>query len=136
MHVTIDLTPELAAQLHEAAAHEGLETHAYIVHTLAEHMRQAQPGGVPCLNETETRLLEQINTGLPQEAWQRYHALLAKRRDERLTPEEHAALIALSDQIEELNARRLECLVALARLRHTSLEALMQQLGLQTPPYV
>ncbi len=136
MQVTIDITPELAAQLREAAANEGLEANAYIVHTLAEHMQQTQPCEVPCLNETETRLLEQINAGLPQEAWQRYHALLAKRRAERLTPEEHAALIALSDQIEELNVRRIESLVALARLRHTSLEALMQQLGIQTPPYV
>jgi hypothetical protein len=136
MHVTIDITPELAAQLREAAANEGLEANAYIVQTLAEHMRQTQPYEVPCLNETETRLLEQINVGLPQEAWQRYHDLLAKRRAERLTPEEHTALMALSDQIEELNVRRIESLVALARLRHTSLEALMQQLGVQTPPYV
>ena len=136
MQVTIDITPELAAQLREAAANEGLETSAYIVHTLAEQVRQTHPGHVPCLHETEARLLHQINMGLSQEAWQRYHALLAKRRDERLTPEEHAALIALSDQLEEFNVRRIESLIALAQLRHTSLEALMQQLGLHTPPYV
>jgi hypothetical protein len=136
MQVTIDIPPELAAQLREAAANEGLETSAYIVHTLAEHVRQPPSGGVPCLNETEARLLHQINMGLSQEAWQRHHALLAKRRDERLMPEEHAALIALSDQIEEFNVRRIESLIALARLRHTSIEALMQQLGLHTLPYV
>jgi hypothetical protein len=136
MQVTIDITPELAAQLREAAANEGLETSTYIVHTLAEHVRQPPAGSVPCLNETEARLLHQINMGLSQEAWQRYHALLAKRRDEQLTPEEHAALIALSDQREEFNVRRIESLIALAQLRHTSIEALMQQLGLHTSPYV
>ena len=136
MQVMIDIPPELAAQLRAAAANKGLEASAYIVQTLAEHMRQTQPCGVPCLNETETRLLEQINTGLPQEAWQCYHALLAKRQAEQLTPEEHAALIALSDQIEAFNVRRIESLVALAHLRHTSLEALIHQLGIHTPPYV
>jgi hypothetical protein len=43
MQVTIDITPALAAQLREAAANEGLETSAYIVHTLAEHLRQPHP---------------------------------------------------------------------------------------------
>jgi predicted ATPase len=81
-------------------------------------------------------LLQQINQGLPQETWQRYHELIDKRRAESLTPDEHATLIALSDQIEELNARRVGYLVELARLRQTPLEALMQQLGIQTLPYV
>jgi len=59
--------------------------------------------------------------------------LIAKRRAETLTPDEHAALIALSDQIEDLNARRVECLAELARLRQLSLSELMQQLGLKLP---
>lgn len=136
MKLTLDIPPELATQLRAAAANEGLEASEYIVHTLAEHVQQSTPRSTPCLNATEAGLLQQINAGLPQETWQRYHELLDKRRAERLTPEEHAALITLSDRIEECNARRLESLVALARLRHTSIEALMQQLGIRTPPYV
>jgi hypothetical protein len=103
---------------------------------LEEHVRHIQRRSIPCLREDEAHLLQQINQGLPQETWQRYHELIDKRRAESLTPDEHATLIALSDQIEELNARRVGYLVELARLRQTPLEALMQQLGIQTLPYV
>jgi hypothetical protein len=58
-----------------------------------------------------------LNQGLPPEMWQRYHELLVKRRTETLTPDEQAALIALSDHIEALNARRMARLVELVRLR-------------------
>jgi hypothetical protein len=136
MEVTLDITPELASRLLEAAAKEGLDANGYILHMLEEHVRHIQRRSIPCLREDEAHLLQQINQGLPQETWQRYHELIDKRRAESLTPDEHATLIALSDQIEELNARRVGYLVELARLRQTPLEALMQQLGIQTLPYV
>ncbi len=97
---------------------------------------QDQDRRPPCLLEAETHLLQQINQGLPQELWQRYHELLNKRREARLTPDEQAAVIVLSDRIEEVNAHRIEHLVELARLRQTSLGTLMQHLGIKAPPYV
>jgi hypothetical protein len=83
------------------------------------------------LSREEAALLQQINKGLPEEVWQRYRALVARRRAETLTPEEHKELIELSDRMEEVNARRMEHLVELARLRRMSLEAVMQQLGIR-----
>ncbi len=88
------------------------------------------------LSEAESRLLEQINLGLSQEDWERYHKLIAKRRAETLTHDEQQELIALSDRIEEANARRIEYLVELARLRGTTLDELMGQLGIKAPSYV
>lgn len=95
-----------------------------------------QAVGVSGMVSDETTLLQKINQGLPLATWQRYHELVAKRRAETPTPEEHAGLIALSNQIEEAHARRMEYLVELARLRQISLEALMEQLGIKTPEYV
>jgi len=136
MTLTIDITPELEAQLREEAAKRGLDAREYIVKTLREHLRQTQNQRAPSLPEAEAGLLQKINEGLPPEIWRRYDELFAKRRAETLTPEEQNTLIALSDQIEELNARRIEYLVELARLRQTSLPALMQELGIKAPPYV
>lgn len=136
MLLTINITPELEAQLRDEAAREGLDANAYIVHTLEEHLRPSHAHHPPHLSEAEAHLLQQINQGLPQDMWQRYHELLDKRHAEILTPDEQADLIALSDQIEEANACRIEHLIELARLRQTSLDTLMQQLGIEAPPYV
>jgi hypothetical protein len=38
---------------------------------------------------------------------------------------------SVTDEIERLDAERIEALVALAHLRRTSLEELMQSLGIQ-----
>ncbi|MBI3797591.1 MAG: hypothetical protein HY268_11585 [Deltaproteobacteria bacterium] len=136
MALTIEITPELESQVREQAEQRGLGAGEYVVNILREHLRQTHTIDARCLPEAEARLLQQINEGLSPEMWQRYNELIAKRRAETLTPDEHAALIALSDQIEDLNARRVECLAELARLRQTSLSALMQQLGIKAPPYV
>jgi wyosine [tRNA(Phe)-imidazoG37] synthetase (radical SAM superfamily) len=100
-----------------------------------ERLRQKQKL-VLRLSSRETELLREINRGLSQEEWQRYRELVAKRRSETLTSAEQTALIALTDQIEEANVCRIERLIELAGLRNTSLEALMDQLGIKTPAYV
>jgi hypothetical protein len=83
----------------------------------------------------ETELLREINRGLSPGDWQRYRELIAKRRAETLSPSEQNALIALSDALEAINVRRVECLVELARLRNMPLETLMDQLGIKAPAY-
>jgi hypothetical protein len=139
MTLRIELRPELEMQLREEAARAGMDPNTFVVKTLEERVHQAQNRAdrlPPHLPEKEADLLQRINQGLPPELWQRYHDLIDKRRAETLTPEEHADLIALSDQIEEANARRIGLLIELARLRQTSLEALMEQLGIKAPDYV
>lgn len=86
------------------------------------------------LAHREAALLQQINLGIAPTTWQRYDALKAKRRTATLTGAEHRELIAISEQIEIANARRVAALIQLAQLRHTSLEDLMAQLGIQPPP--
>ncbi len=63
--------------------------------------------------------------------WQEYQDLIAKRRAQTLTPEEHARLIALSDTIEEAHVERMMSVAELARRRQLPLTTLMKQLGIK-----
>ena len=134
MSVTINLNPDMESQLRVEAAKQGLNADVYIVKTLRESLEQVQ-GRNSCLSRTESQLLQEVNAGLGEETWRYYRELIEKRRAEALTRDERQQLIELSDEIERLNARRLEHLVALARLRNVTLADLMQQLGMETPPY-
>jgi hypothetical protein len=132
--ITLDITPELEQRVLRAAAHAGLEPEAYIVETLRDHLASdAQTQHPPAprhLPAQEADLLTQINHALSNVEWTRYHALIAKRQDETLMPDEQQELVALADEIEQANARRMGYLVELAHLRNVTLSALMQQLGL------
>jgi hypothetical protein len=87
------------------------------------------------LPQAEAELLQKINQGIPSDTQKNYDELIAKRQAETLTPEEHSELLRLTEQIEKLQAQRLESLAELARLRKTSLTALMENLGIQVPTY-
>ena len=73
------------------------------------------------LPQAEAELLQKINQGIPSDTQKNYDELIAKRQAETLTPEEHSELLRLTEQIEKLQAQRLESLAELARLRKTSL---------------
>jgi len=90
----------------------------------------------PSLPQDEARLLLKINQGLPSEVQKRYDELIAKRRTESLTPDEYDELLRLTGQIENLEARRMEYLAELARLRQTSLTELIEDLDIRPPAYV
>ena len=138
MTLTLDIRPELEAQLKAEAAKAGLDASTFILNAIEERMRQNWRGTHSLPNRLSTQeavLLQKINQGLPEEVWQRYRCLVAKRRAETLTSEDHAELIALSDRIDETNARRIEHLAELAQLRESSLDDVMRQLGIK-PQYV
>ncbi len=87
----------------------------------------------PSLPQTESELLLKINQGLPSKEQKRYDELIAKRQAESLTPDEYDELLRMTDRVEELEARRIECLADLARLRQTTLVSLMDDLGIRPP---
>lgn len=89
----------------------------------------------PSLPQAEAQLLLRINQGIPSNIQKRYDELIGKRRAEMLTLTEHSELLRLSEQVENLEAQRVEYLIELARLRKTSLVTLMEDLGIQTPAY-
>lgn len=136
MTMTIDLPPELETSLRDEAAKEGLAADRFVIDTLRERLFQNHiKQDMPRLSKAESEMMQRINQGLPEETWRRYHALVAERKAETLTPEQHRELIALSDQVEQDYAERLGQVLELARLRGTSLEAQMKALGIPQYTY-
>ena len=105
------------------------ELERFVSQVLALRARRAAPS----LPAEEAVLLLQINRGLPAALRQRLDVLNEKCEDEALTPNEHAEMLALVAQVEALDVERLESLSRLARLRGTSLTALMDDLGIRPP---
>jgi hypothetical protein len=136
MNITIELTPELERQVRERARAAGVAAEDYVRNALAQQLKETSSNSPPCLSLEESRLLVEINQGLPEEAWRRYQQLVSKRQAATLTTDEHEDLKLLTDEIETANAKRLAKLVALARLRQVSLDALMEELGIRDPGHV
>ncbi len=85
---------------------------------------------VAYLPERESQLLLKINRAIPATLQKRYEYLLAKNREETITPIEHEELIKVIEKMETKNAERLEFLIELSRIRNISLDILMKQLHL------
>ena len=90
----------------------------------------------PNLPAREAFLLQHINNGLPVELHEKYRKLMTKSADEALTEEEHQELLKLVPVVEAKQVERLKYLVELAQLRNTSVDDLMDQLGIAPPEYV
>lgn len=133
--ITLELTPELEQRLRDEAAKQGLDPNHYIINAIKDRLHPFRREASP-LSKAEADLLQKINLGLSPEIWEQYHALIAKRRAETLTSQDQTRLIEISDQIEQANAHRIQYLIELASLRGTSLEAVMQELGIETSAYV
>jgi len=89
----------------------------------------------PSVARDEAALLLRINHALPAELQRRYDALVSARRAESLIPQEHAELLRLTDEVERLEADRVEALAELARARGTTITDVMHSLGIEPPPY-
>jgi hypothetical protein len=130
--ITLNLSSDLEQKLRIEAAKEGIDPDSYVVNALQERLQSN-----PTLEQaTESDLLQQINIGFSAETWTQYHAFIAKRHAETLSPEEHEVLIQLSDRLEKLNADRIQALIQLANLRNQPLSDLMQTLGISPDPEV
>jgi hypothetical protein len=85
------------------------------------------------LAEREAELLQLVYQGIPPDIHQRLEQLTAKRRAETIQPgdSEYDELIKLTVAVEKLDAQRLGYLVELANLRGVSLDALLDDLGIE-----
>lgn len=107
------------------------ELEQFVEQVVVLRARQRAPG----LSRTESELLAKINQGVPAHLQSRYDELIAKRRADTLSQTEYDELLRLTEQVEEFDVRRVEWLAQLARLRMTTLPALMEDLGIKPPPY-
>ena len=128
----IELDMETEKRLKQLSQQEGSAMGELASRLLAQAARSARPAQ----EIAEAERLQKINEGWTSEGWERYHSLVAKRRAENLTEEEYTELAALTNAREIAHARRMQYLVELAQLRHTSLDAVMDSLGIRPPGYV
>jgi hypothetical protein len=132
MTLTVNLSPELMEALHDLAGRTGQDLDSTVAALLREQLhRHASPGTPPaCCSPAETDLLQQIQQGLPEQTWQRYHELVARRETEELTDAEQTELVPLADAVEGWNVRRLELARDLAQLRGVPWESIVEELRL------
>jgi hypothetical protein len=130
--ITIDLAPDLEQQIRKAAAQAGLAPGAYIAETLRQQLRTASKvqATAPHVSAREAELLLIINQSLSAITWTRYRELIANRQAETLASNEQDELVALTDAIETANVARIAAAAELAHIRHTTIEAILQALGL------
>ncbi len=88
---------------------------------------------VPSLSVSESELLVKINQGISAEMQGRFNELVAKRQRLILSDAELAELIQLTDEIEQLDAERVQYLGELGQLRGRSLSEVMQDLSICPP---
>ncbi|MEC4816044.1 MAG: STAS/SEC14 domain-containing protein [Scytonema sp. PMC 1069.18] len=82
------------------------------------------------LTKAEAELLVKINQGLPSILQKDYEELMTKREAETLTDDEYKTLLSLTEEIEKMQAERIENLAELARIRNVSLATLMESLDI------
>jgi hypothetical protein len=90
--------------------------------------RQKLPG---VLSQVEADLMKKINKTPPPEIQLRYDYLMNLRQSEEIKEAEYQELLELTSFTENLNVKRLEFLMQLAKLRNVSLDDLIEQLELK-----
>ena len=84
------------------------------------------------LSTTETNLILKINSVFADFPYQKYKELNAKFESDSLSQNEYQELLKMSDEREILNAKRLQYIGELSKIRHQTLEDVMKQLGIKT----
>lgn len=120
-----------ASELPEALleALDGLsaeELAAVVRHAVA--LRAHRVAALPSLDESQ--LLERINRTLSADRLARYEALCVARDAGSLDDAAHRELLALSDELEALDADRLAAVASLASARGVSLDVMYATLGI------
>ncbi len=132
MILTLEVQSELELQLRHAAGRSGLDAKSFVLNLLREHL--SRPQAAP-EDLSEKQLFAEINRGLSAAEWKRYEELIDRRREETLTNDEHAELIATTERLEEANVFRVQCLAELARRRQVTMSVLMAELGIKPEVY-
>ncbi len=84
----------------------------------------------------EAELVKKINEfNLAPEKEKVYRNLLGKFRAEKITPAEHQELIQLTDELERLNVKRLECVAKIAEIRRQPFDKIFAELKIKPKNY-
>lgn len=89
----------------------------------------------PRLSKRETELFLKINRTLQEDKQQRYEELTEKRIEETLTKKEHAELLQLIEELQQIWVERWQAVIDLAKLRKLTPQEMMRQLGVDPEKY-
>lgn len=108
---------------------------------LMRFLRQAeskeQVKKVDRLSEQETELLSEINKGIPKDIYNRFLELQTQQKESPLPDKQYKELIQLVDNIEAMEAKRLENMINLSKLWGITLGELRERLDIKiAEPYV
>jgi hypothetical protein len=87
------------------------------------------------LSKKETGLFLKINRTLPEEKQRRYEELKEKMSEETLTKKEHAELLELIEDLQQIWVERWQAVIDLAKLRKIPPQEMMRQLGVDPKKY-
>lgn len=133
MSLTISLPPDVARQIADEAAREGLDAPSLVLKILLTSR------GNSGMSEREAELVAQIHRlSAPKSLSERrrYQRLRRKNQTAEITEAEREQLFALIDADELRAVERLKYLGELAKLRGVHLLDVIKSLGLQTPGVV
>lgn len=88
----------------------------------------------PTLSAQETKLIKQINRGLPPELRRRCALLTGRQKKGTLSAAAREELLRLTHEAESYDVDRAAALVELAKLRRLPVRTLMKQMGIKAPP--
>ena len=131
MSLVLQINPSLERRMRQNALQKGVELSQYIVQFLEKNFPEEKPK-TKALLKREATLLQEIETTISIETWERYHILRNKRQTETITDIESTEYATINQQIEAANVKRLASIIELAKIRKISLDDLMQDLGLIT----
>lgn len=89
-----------------------------------------QKSGAPILDKAEAQLLQNINLSFDSEKWERLQFLDWKSEFDVLNAEEEVEALELAEAYEGYSVERLKNIGQLAILRGTTIDKLIEELGL------
>ncbi len=124
INVEVQLSSEQLLQAVEQLTQPNLEQFLFQLVILHTHKKAAS------LLKNETKLFLKPHEDIIIDN-NNYEKLIDNREVETLTKEEYQALLYLGEQIDKLQAQRIEYMAELAKIHGISLTKLMEKLGLE-----
>jgi len=129
MSITIQINPATERRLRADAEKKGVSLDQYVASFLERHFPSGRLDSLS-VSKREAELLQKINLDISPETWADYFRLKEKRLQRSITEAELDHLQNIAEKIELANAKRLEVLLELSKIRGIPLRELMKELGL------
>ncbi|WP_174763851.1 STAS/SEC14 domain-containing protein [Anabaena sp. UHCC 0253] len=124
INIEVQLSSEQLLKAAEQLTHNNLEEFISQLVILSTHKKATK------LLKNEVQLFLKTHQDMVIDH-NNYENLIDKREVETLTKEEYQALLYLGEQIDRLQAQRIEYMAELAKIHGISLTKLMESLGLE-----